>query len=81
MTTPDATTVAGFAVGTTGVTFPLWNDFVAWATGANQLLIAAGGFVVLVLTIRKLWIENKVAARRLRDLEASDARHRSGASE
>lgn len=80
MNTPDTTTVTGFAVGTTGVTFPLWGEFVAWVTGANQVFIVVGGFFVLVLTIRKLWLENKLASRRLREHEAAP-RRKTGDSE
>lgn len=59
----------GTTTGTAGITFPWWNDLIHAATGANQLLVAVLGLVVLVLTARKLWIENQIARRRLRDLE------------
>ena len=69
MSEPNPTTIAGVAVGTASTTFPLWNEAVAWASGANQWVIAIGGLIVLVLTIRKLWIENKIASRRLKDMD------------
>lgn len=69
MSEPNPTTIIGAAVGTAGTTFPLWNQALAWASGANQWLIAIGGLIVLALTIRKLWIENQIAARRLRDMD------------
>lgn len=64
MSEPQASTIVGAISGTAGLTFPLWSDAVAFATGASQLVVAFLGFVVLVLTIRKLWIEIKIANRR-----------------
>ena len=60
-------TVAGLVTGTAGVTFPLWNELVAWATGFNQFASAILGLIVLILTARKLWLENRLAAKKLRD--------------
>lgn len=51
------------------MTFPAWSDTVAAISGVNQWLIAIGGLVVLILTIRKLLLENKIASRRLRDMD------------
>lgn len=62
-------TTIGATTGTAGLTFPWWSDFVHVATGANQLLIAVLGLIVLILTARKLWLENQMASRRLRDLD------------
>ncbi|MEQ9634592.1 MAG: hypothetical protein RLW68_00760 [Devosia marina] len=61
-------TTLGTVTGTAGLTFPWWNEAVHFATGANQFLIALLGLIVLILTARKLWIDNQIAARRLRDL-------------
>jgi hypothetical protein len=66
---PSPSTIAGFAVGGTSLSFPWWSDAVTFATGANQWLIAIGGLLVLFLTIRKLLIENKIASRRLKDMD------------
>ena len=63
------TNIAGAVVGTAGATFPLWNELVVLATGINQWVVAIGGFIVLVLTIRKLWMENRIAERKLRELD------------
>lgn len=63
----SATNVVGAVVGTAGATFPLWNEVVVLATGVNQWVVAIGGLIVLVLTIRKLWMENRIAERRLRE--------------
>ncbi len=67
--TTSPTTVAGALVGTSGVTFPLWGDVVSVALNINQGIIVVGGLVVLVLTIRKLLIENRIATRRLREMD------------
>lgn len=64
-------TTLGAVTGTAGVTFPWWNELVHVATGANQFLIAVLGLVVLIFTARKLWIENQIASRKLRDLHGS----------
>jgi hypothetical protein len=69
MSEPHATTIAGAVTGTAGLTFPLWNDAVTWLTGANQVMVAIGGIIVLTLTALKLWTEYKLARRRLRDAE------------
>lgn len=69
MSEPQATTIAGAVTGTAGLTFPLWNDAVTWLTGANQVMVAIGGIIVLTLTALKLWTEYKLARRRLRDAE------------
>lgn len=65
----SASTAVGAVVGTTATTFPLWHELVAWATGANQWVIAIGGLVVLWLTIRKLLLETRLAERRLREMD------------
>lgn len=65
----DRDTALGTVTGTAGITFPWWNDLVHAATGANQFLIAALGLIVLILTVRKLWMENQITSRRLRDLD------------
>lgn len=65
-------TVIGTVTGTAGVTFPWWNEMVHAATGANQAFVAIMGAFVLILTARKLWLENQVAARRLRDLDSRE---------
>lgn len=62
-------TALGTVTGTAGVTFPWWNDFIHAATGANQLFVAIMGAFVLILTARKLWVENQLASRRLKDLD------------
>lgn len=64
---PSASTIAGAVAGTAGVTFPLWHELVVWATGLNQFAIAILGLIVLILTARKLWLENRLAAKKLRD--------------
>ena len=64
---PSASTIAGAVTGTAGVTFPLWHELVVWATGFNQFAIAILGLIVLILTARKLWLENRLAAKKLRD--------------
>jgi hypothetical protein len=69
MSEPQASTIAGAVTGTAGVTFPIWNDAVVWFSGANQVLVAFLGVVVLALTALKLWTEYKLARRRLRDAE------------
>ena len=69
MTLPSSSTTTGAVVGAAGFSFPLWDETLSVLTGANQILIAALGLVVLVLTARKLWIDTKIATRRLRDLE------------
>lgn len=69
MSEPQASTITGAIAGTAGVTFPLWNDAVAWFSGANQVLVAFLGLIVLTLTALKLWTEYKLARRRLRDVE------------
>jgi hypothetical protein len=69
MSEPQASTIAGAVTGTAGVTFPLWNDAVAWFSGINQVAIALLGLIVLTLTALKLWTEYKLARRRLRDAE------------
>jgi hypothetical protein len=69
MTDQHITTLAGISVGLPAVTFPAWSDTVAAISGVNQWLIAIGGLVVLILTIRKLLLENKIASRRLRDMD------------
>jgi len=65
----STSTIAGAAVGTAGTTFPLWNEWVAFLSGTNQWVIAIGGLVVLGLTIRKLLLENRLAERRLREMD------------
>lgn len=62
-------TAFGTITGTAGITFPWWNDFVHAATGANQFAVATLGLAVLILTVRKVWLENQVASRRLRELD------------
>lgn len=69
MSEPQASTVAGAVTGTAGVTYPLWNDAVVWFAGANQVVVAFLGIVVLSLTALKLWTEYKLARRKLRDDE------------
>jgi hypothetical protein len=61
------TTIVRAAVGTAGTTFPWWNSTLEMLGGAWPFVIQGGGLIVLVLTIRKLWIENKIASRRLKD--------------
>lgn len=55
--------------GTAGTTFPSWNDLVHAVTGANQAFVVVMGAIVLILTAGKLWLEGKIASRKLRDLE------------
>ena len=69
MSEPQASTVTGAIAGTAGVTFPLWNDAVSWFAGANQVVVAFLGIIVLSLTALKLWTEYKLARRKLRDDE------------
>lgn len=69
MSEPQASTIAGAVTGTAGVTFPLWNDAVAWLTGINQGLVAVLGLIVLTLTALKMWAELQLARRKLRDAE------------
>lgn len=69
MSEPQLSTVAGAVTGTAGVTFPIWSDAVAWFAGANQVLVACLGLIVLSLTALKLWTEYKLARRRLSDLD------------
>ena len=68
----DISTITGATTGTAGVTFPWWGQLLDAATTANQLVVGLLGMVVLILTVRKLWLENQVASRRLRDM--SDGR-------
>lgn len=67
MSEPHASTVVGAITGTAGLTFPMWNDLVVWATGVNQFLISLLGLAILILTARKLWLDNKLASKKLRD--------------
>ena len=69
MNEPSTMPVGGLVAGGAGVTFPLWNETLSFLTGANQFLIALMGLVVLVLTARKLWLDNQYASRRLRELD------------
>lgn len=69
MNEPQASTITGIATGTAGLTFPLWNDAVAWFAGVNQVLVALLGLLVLSLTALKLWTEYRVARQNLRDRE------------
>lgn len=62
-------TTIGATTGTAGLTFPWWSEFIHVATGINQLLIAILGLMVLILTARKLWLENRMTSRKLRDLD------------
>lgn len=62
-------TTLGAVTGTAGITFPWWNEIVVFMTGANQFLIALLGLFILGLTARKLWMENQIAAQKLRDLQ------------
>lgn len=64
-------TALGTITGTAGITFPWWNEFIHAVTGANQAFVAIMGAFVLILTARKLWMENQIASRRLRDLDDS----------
>lgn len=59
MSLPDSTSVARLTVGTAGSTFPAWHELLVFVGGAWPFFIQALGFVVLVLTIRKLWLENR----------------------
>ena len=63
------TTAAGAATGTAGITFPWWNSAIEAMGGAWPLVIQAGGFIVIVLTIRKLVLESRLASRRLREMD------------
>jgi hypothetical protein len=65
----NATTIAGATTGTAGITFPWWNSTVDALGGAWPLIIQAGGFIVIVLTIRKLILESRLASRRLREMD------------
>lgn len=62
----------GLVTGTAGATFPFWNEALIWLTGLNQTAVAILGLIVLILTARKIWLENKINSRRLRDLEKGD---------
>jgi hypothetical protein len=65
----QASNALGVTVGTTAATNPLWLD-PSWLTGPYQIAMAAGGVVVVVLTIRKLWRENQALDRqRQRDMD------------
>jgi len=59
MSEPQITTAAGLVTGSAGFTFPLWSETVALITGANQFLVSVLGLTVLILTVRKLWLENR----------------------
>jgi bifunctional DNase/RNase len=50
---PQTTTVVGAVTGTAGITFPIWG----WFEGANQIIVAMLGIVVLSLTAYKLVLE------------------------
>lgn len=71
MSEPQSTIIRG-ATGVAGATFPLWNEAVALATGANQFLVGVLGLTVLFLTAKKLWNEVKIAEARRRDLDRKD---------
>jgi hypothetical protein len=70
MSLPDqATNAVRMTVGATAATNPFWLD-PSWLSGPYQLAMAAGGGLVLVLTIRKLWRENQALDRqRQRDMD------------
>lgn len=65
----DLTTTARLAVGGTATSAPLWSEFVTSLPMVWSFSLSAGGAVVLILTIRKLWLENRIASRRWRDIE------------
>jgi len=63
------TTVVGAATGTAGITFPWWNSAIEAMGGGWPIVVQAGGFIVIVLTIRKLILESRLASRRLREMD------------
>lgn len=65
----NVTTVAGAATGTAGITFPWWNSAIEAMGGAWPFVVQAGGFIVIVLTIRKLILESRLATRKLQEMD------------
>lgn len=60
MSLPDTVSTAGrIVVGAGASTFPLWNDTLAFIGGVWPIVIQGLGLIVLVLTIRKLILENR----------------------
>lgn len=62
----QATNAIGISVGAAGYTFPWWNDFVAFAIGANQFLIQLGGLLIIAVTLLKLGLEAAIAWQKFR---------------
>lgn len=67
MSEPQLSTATGIITGSAGVTFPLWAETVAIVTGANQFLVSVLGLTILILTARKLWLENRRLDRERRE--------------
>jgi hypothetical protein len=61
--------VAGLTAGSLGTTFPWWGQLLEAATSVNQVLVGTLGLIILILTLRKVWIEGQIASRRLRDMD------------
>jgi hypothetical protein len=57
MSLPSPPTIVGATTGTAGVSFPWWGELLEAATGANQVLVALLGIIVLTLTAYKLVLE------------------------
>jgi len=69
----DALETAGAAaLGATGFTFPWWSEIAQAVAGINTFLVSILGIIVLVLTARKLWLENRIAQHRLDEEEADE---------
>ena len=60
-------------LGGAGASFPIWGQMIELATGLNTFVVSVLGLVVLVLTVRKLWIDSQIA---LHNLDRLDRDHR-----
>lgn len=68
-----ATTALGATTGTAGITFPYWWSSILDALGgAWPVVIQGGGFIVIVLTVRKLMLESRLASRRLKEMDRAE---------
>lgn len=60
--------VWGYTVGGASLSFPWWDSLVVAVTGANQVLLALGGLILLGLTI---YIQILKAQQLRRELKTS----------
>lgn len=59
--------VVRLTVGAGAGTSPFWSDVVAAMTGLNQALLAIGGLIIVALTIRNLWLKNRILEQQRKD--------------